>query len=101
ERHQAALEEFFENADPVSIDYGIMERESSLSVVPGDYGWSDLGSWESAWEAAPKDVAGNVAPEGTVLVAARGNLVADLTAGREASGKKIVALVGVEDLCVV
>lgn len=101
EQSQAALEEFFETVEPVSIDYGVMERESELSVVSGDFGWSDLGSWESAWEAAPKDAAGNAAPEGSVLISARGNLVADLTAGREARGKKVVALVGVEDLCVV
>lgn len=97
---RTAVEDFFESVESVSIDYGVMEREGELDVVSGDFGWSDLGSWESAWEVAPKDPSGNVAPEGSVLVSARNNLVADLTSAGGA-GKKIVALVGVEDLCVV
>ena len=35
-----------------------------LAVVPGDFGWSDLGSWQSAWELAGKDADGNAVPGG-------------------------------------
>ncbi len=95
-------ESFFAKCESISIDYGIMEREADLAVVPGDYGWSDLGSWESAWELSPKDAKGNAAPESAVLVDAENNLVADLgTASAGAKHKKVIALVGVSDLCVV
>lgn len=91
-------EKFFASCRSISIDYGVMEREKDLRVVPADCGWSDLGSWESAWELSPKDERGNAAPSSAVLVDAKNNLVADL--GTE-GGKKVIALVGVNDLCVV
>ncbi len=93
------VEDFFATCEGVSIDYGVMEKTGSLYVVPGDFGWSDLGSWESSWELSPKDAAGNAVPSGTVLVDARNNLIEDLR--QNAEGKKVIALIGVEDLCIV
>lgn len=81
----------------ISIDYAVMEKARDLSVIPASFGWSDLGSWQSAWELGDKDEAGNVAPPEAVLADARRNLVCDL-GGRPG---KLVALVGVEDLCVI
>ena len=75
-----------------------MEKAEKLAVVPGDFGWNDVGSWESAWELASKDGDGNALPEGAVVVDARGNLVRDLTRG---GSKKVFALVGVRDLVIV
>jgi mannose-1-phosphate guanylyltransferase len=83
----------------VSIDHGVMEHLSPLAVVPGDFGWSDVGSWQSAWELAAKDEGRNAAPPGTVLVDATGNHVVDLRA--PSARKRVIALVGVEDLVVV
>ena len=93
----AATEEAFEGFPSISIDYAVMERAKRLHVVPADFGWSDLGSWQSAWELSEKDAANNAVPDGTVLVDARGNLVSTSAA---ADGK-LVALVGVEGLVVV
>lgn len=96
---QAKVDEFFANSEGVSIDYGIMEKTDSLLVVPGDFGWSDLGSWESSWELSGKDEAGNAAPKTAVLVDARNNLIEDLRT--KSDSKRVIALIGVEDLCVV
>lgn len=95
----ADVERFFAACQSISIDYGVMERVGALSVVAGDFGWSDLGSWQSAWELSPQDARQNVAPEGAVLVDGSGNLVVDIRT--HAEGKKVIALVGVSDLCVV
>lgn len=78
----------------VSIDHGVMEKAAVVHVVPGSFGWSDLGSWMSAWELSAKDEANNAVRGDAVLVDARGNIV-DVPAG------KMVALVGVADLVVV
>ncbi len=96
--YQVAVARYFDACPKISIDYGVMEKASLLRVVPGDFGWSDLGSWESAWELAEKDERGNVTPSSTVLVDAERNLVQDL---RKAEGKRVIALVGVSDLCVI
>lgn len=82
----------------ISIDYAVMEKLAAMNVVVSSFGWSDLGSWESAWELSDKDAAGNAAPASAVLVDAKNNLVRDLSS--HASAKR-VALVGVEDLCVI
>ena len=78
----------------VSFDHGIMEAAASVAVVPGSFGWSDLGSWTSAWELAKKDAAQNVLPAGSIAIDAEGCLA-------QSSSGKMVALVGVQDLVVV
>ncbi len=88
----------FEAFPSISIDYAVMEKVAPLHVVPGSFGWSDLGSWESAWELAPKDADGNSIGEHTAYVDAKNNLVVDLRTDR--SGR-INALLGVQDLCVI
>lgn len=94
---QSELERTFPTLPSISIDHGIMEKASALAVIPGNFGWSDVGSWQSSWELGEKDAEGNVAPAGTVFIDARGNLVRDLRSG----GGRVIALVGVSDLVVV
>lgn len=50
----------------ISIDYAIMEKSDSVYVVQGDFGWSDLGSWNALHEIKPKDANENVV-EGNVI----------------------------------
>jgi mannose-1-phosphate guanylyltransferase len=94
-----ALARVFPTLPSISIDHGVMEKTANLAVVPGEFGWNDVGSWESAWELAKKDDAGNALPtaDGQIAVAvdARGNLV------QTSDPKKTVALLGVEGLVVV
>lgn len=97
EAEQRATSEAFAAFPSVSIDTAVMEK-AKLNVVPGSFGWSDLGSWESAWELSEKDAAGNTLSESALYVDARNNLVIDRSANPR---DKVVALVGVEDLCVV
>jgi mannose-1-phosphate guanylyltransferase len=93
-----AVASTFPELPSISIDHGVMEKAPGLAVVPGDFGWNDVGSWESAWELARKDDAGNALPEGSVAVDAKNNLVRDLTRDGK---KRVYALVGVSDLVVV
>ena len=89
----------FAEAKSVSIDVGLMEKVGAFEVVPGSFGWSDLGSWESAWELAPKDARGNAThPAGLVLEGAR-NLLVDLRSA--GTTKRVMVALGVDDLCIV
>jgi mannose-1-phosphate guanylyltransferase len=87
------LEEEWGNLEATSIDYGVMERSRHLLTVPCDFGWSDMGSWQAAADEMP------IVPGG------RG-LALEVVA-RDASNcvvhapKKLVALLGVEDLVIV
>ena len=73
-----------------------MEKAEGLAVVPGNFGWNDVGSWQSAWELSDRDPQGNAVGPDDVAVDANNNLVRSLGAK-----KKMVALVGVNDLVVV
>jgi mannose-1-phosphate guanylyltransferase len=99
EAERTETEAVFQDLESVSIDYGIMEKVRQLAVIPADVGWSDLGSWHTVWELGKKDANGNVAPESAVFVDAQNNLIENLR--QVPAGKRIVALVGVHDLCVV
>jgi mannose-1-phosphate guanylyltransferase len=78
----------------ISIDRGVMEKAPEVLVVRGEFGWSDVGSWTTAWELAVKDSRNNAAPQDAVLIDAEGCYV------RGAAGK-VVALIGVRDLVIV
>jgi mannose-1-phosphate guanylyltransferase len=97
EADPGALGEVFQSLPGVSIDRGVMEKAERIAVVPGSFGWNDVGSWEVAWELAKHDVDGNCLPEGTVTVDATNNLVRDLSTGK---GRRF-ALLGVHDLVLV
>ena len=57
--YTAAEEEFLQKAysiaPTISIDYAIMEKYKKVYVVPCEFAWSDLGSWEALYETLPKD----------------------------------------------
>lgn len=92
-----AARHHFPSMPSTSIDFGVMEHLEQLAVVPSSFGWSDVGSWQTAWELADKDAAGNAVAQGAVTVEARGNHI--VRAGSR--GGKVIALLGVNDLVVV
>ena len=57
-------EEFIDKAyamcKGISIDYGVLEKSSCVWVVAANFGWSDLGTWESYYLYQQKDKRGNV-----------------------------------------
>jgi mannose-1-phosphate guanylyltransferase len=87
-------EAFFDAIEkPIAIDVGVLERSSRVLVVPGDFGWSDVGTWAALRAVRTADAEGNV-PSGHVFLRdAHGNVV-------HAEGPSVV-LYGVDDLVVV
>ena len=98
EQELAESRRVFESLPSVSIDVGVMEKLPGFHVVSASVGWSDLGSWESAWELAEKDAAGNAAHAHGVVVDGQRNLLVDL---RSEGKKQVMVALGVEDLCIV
>jgi mannose-1-phosphate guanylyltransferase len=96
-REQAEVDARYPTLPNISMDYGVMEKLSDVVVVPADCGWSDVGSWQAAWELAPRDVAGNAVradPARAAVIDARGNMIV-------APPGKTVAVIGVDDLVIV
>ncbi|WP_287597700.1 mannose-1-phosphate guanylyltransferase/mannose-6-phosphate isomerase [Thermomonas sp.] len=75
-----------------SIDYAVMEKTDAACVLPVDIGWNDVGSWSALWEVSPQDADGN---------AHHGDVVSIDSRNSYAYARRLVALVGVDDLVVV
>ena len=54
------IQKMFPTCPNISIDYGIMEKASSVHVIQADFGWSDLGTWGSLYDLSEKDEQQNV-----------------------------------------
>lgn len=63
-----ALEEIYPQCTSVSIDFGIMEKADNVYIIPSSFGWSDLGTWNSAWENMEKDYFGNAVGGKNVMI---------------------------------
>ena len=93
DREKDVIGEVYQEIAPISIDYGVMEKADGTLLVKGDFGWSDVGSWNALWKVWDKDENGNAARGPFIGVDSSNSLVY--------SPDKLVALVGVEDLVVV
>ncbi|HCR49030.1 MAG TPA: mannose-1-phosphate guanylyltransferase [Bacteroidetes bacterium] len=83
----------FKSSPKISVDYGIMEPAEKVFVVPGNFGWNDVGDWRAVYDLNDKDQHGN---------ALRGKVVCeDATRNLVFAGDKLVAVVGMHDTIVV
>lgn len=85
--------EAFAEVPDISIDYAVMERSSNVVVVPGDFGWSDIGSWVAVRDLTSPDADENRAAGHAVFVDSR-NVYAQ-------GDDRLIATVGVQDLLVI
>jgi mannose-1-phosphate guanylyltransferase / mannose-6-phosphate isomerase len=65
----------FTRCRSISIDYAVLEHTADAAVVPSEFRWSDIGSWNSLWDGSDKDARGNVASGDTVLTDVSGSYV--------------------------
>jgi mannose-1-phosphate guanylyltransferase len=93
ETYQSTLEHVYGVIRSISIDYGVMEKASNVFVAKGDFGWSDVGSWDEVVRLTPTNGDEN-ALRGTVIVKDSHRNYID-------AGNKVVATIGVDDIIVV
>jgi mannose-1-phosphate guanylyltransferase len=94
-KEAATVRRIYRGLKSISIDYGVMEKADNVFVLPGEFGWSDVGSWDALWEIAAKDKNGNAFIGGS-------NVIAEDSVGSLVySPRKLVSLVGVKDLIVI
>jgi len=90
-----AIERIYPLCVNISIDYGIMEKADNVYIMPSSFGWSDLGTWASAFQNLEKDYFENaVVGDNVMIIDATNNLV-------HASNKKLILLQGLNDYVVV
>ena len=95
EGEQAAIDLIYPLCVNISIDYGILEKADNVYVIPSEFGWSDLGTWGSAYENLDKDKMENaVAGNHVILFDSTKNVV-------HSQNKKLIVLQGLDDYIVV
>jgi mannose-1-phosphate guanylyltransferase len=78
-----------------SIDYAVMEKAHNVFVEPAQFGWSDLGTWESAYDNSEKDYLGNAVHGKNVMIIDASECMV------KAPEKKLVLLQGLEQFIVI
>ena len=58
--HEKEVKRFYDKAESISIDYGVMERAENVAVVRADFKWDDVGSWTALERLREKDKTGSV-----------------------------------------
>ena len=92
---KAALERIYPLCTNISIDYAIMERADNVYVIPSSFGWSDLGTWNSAYDNLEEDYLGNaVAGENVMIIDATKCMVS-------VPNEKLLVLQGLDDCIIV
>lgn len=93
-----ALPSIYDNAEAISIDYAISEKADNLVLIPGDFGWNDVGDWKVVYDLGTKNLDGNVIigekdQNNTLAVQSQNNLIH--------TNGKLIALVGISDMIIV
>ena len=91
--YQQTLEVVYGVIRGISIDYGVMEKAEKVFVIPGGFGWNDIGSWDEVYRVSGKDDSGNSITGKVIQKDTKNSYIY--------SPDKVVATVGVEDLIIV
>lgn len=90
-----AIETIYPQCTNISVDFAVMEKADNVYVIPATFGWSDLGTWNSAWENKDKDYFGNAVVGKNVMVVDANNCIVHVP------DNKLVLLQGLKDYIVV
>jgi mannose-1-phosphate guanylyltransferase len=85
---------FFAAVKVITVDVGVLERSKRVVVLPGDFGWDDVGTWAALRRVRQLDASGNASSGSVYAVESSGNVV-------HATDGVDVVLYGVEGLVVV
>ncbi len=91
---QRVVAKEFSAIQPISLDYGILEKEKGMVVIPAAFGWTDVGSWRAVHEILAGDPNATVARGPHAAIDSSANLIVSMTG-------KLVTTIGVHDMVVV
>ena len=86
-------EALFKDVPDISVDYAVMEKSKDVAVIPGNFGWSDIGSWGAIRDLVAPDSNNNRASGEAIFVETDNTFVQ--------SEDRLVAAVGVSNLMII
>ncbi|MBL6964848.1 MAG: mannose-1-phosphate guanylyltransferase [Bacteroidetes bacterium] len=95
DKEEQAIKQAYTECPTISIDYGIMEKAENVFVLPGDFGWSDIGTWNSLFQYVEKDKDNNAIKGKFIFTRNTKNCIINI------SNDKLLAVNNVKDLIIV
>ena len=93
EQFRISCSKIYESVESISIDYAIMEKAKNIYVIKGDFGWDDVGSWNSVERYSKKTKRNNVYKGKGMAIDGDNNLIV--------SGNKPIVTLGMDNILVV
>ena len=92
-REEEFISEAYSRCRNISIDYGVMEKADNVYVLPADFGWSDVGTWNSLHRIGHQDENGNMVSGDVMLYDTTGCVI-------KTPSERLVVVQGLEDYIV-
>ncbi len=83
----------FAELENISIDYAVMEKAKNITVIPGDFDWSDIGAWSAVANACPADEHGNSISGNNIIIDSRNTHIEN--------NDRLVAAIGLDNLLII
>lgn len=93
EGKETEIENLYKSMPKISLDNGILEKSQVVYVVKADFDWTDLNNWDELYRISKKDADGNLLIGNVISIDNKESFIA--------SGDKIVAVIGLEDVIVI
>ena len=93
EKEKETIRQLYEKIPSISIDYGILERSGDVEVVLGDFGWSDVGSWDSLGALYEMDASGNITKGDQINIGTKNCI--------SYTDNRLIATIGIENMIIV
>ena len=90
---EQVLESEFINFKSESIDYGIMEHAKDIYIIPGAFGWDDVGSWLALERINSTNEFGNVVNGNVISIDTKNSIIH--------GNEKLIATVGLKDIIII
>ena len=88
-----SFDDIWESILPESIDYGLMEKANNIFVIPAEFEWNDLGSWDALYNIFSKKENDNVVRGLGTVLEGKNNFIQ--------SKDRFTAVIGIDDIVVV
>ena len=90
---EKVINEVYPVIPKISVDYGIMEKADNVVVIDGEFGWNDVGSWDTLGVMYNEDENGNISKGENIMLDTKNSVVF--------GNKRLIATIGLDSIVVV
>lgn len=83
----------FDRMPSISIDYAVMEKSKNVALLPIDFYWNDIGSWDSIYNILDKDEMGNAKKGNIIMADTRNSLII--------GNKRLISTIGLDGYLII